>query len=169
MTSNVLAGGMDTQRLTATDTEQERRRRQDTAVALYLHRQGQADLLDVLGIAAPRRIQLRRVQGWTLPDRTIVVARPSRWGNPYAVGDPGIGDRAAAVDAFGEMLIRHMLRGRVAGHHGNLPDYPDLATIRRDLAGWNLACWCPLPAPGQLDICHARVLIAFANRDGDRR
>lgn len=165
MTSNVLAGGMDTQRLTATDTEQARRTRQDIDTALYLHRQGQADLLDVLGIDGPRRIQLRRTKGWCLPDRTIVVSRPSRWGNPYAVGQPGIGDRAAAVEAFGRMLIRHMLRGRVVSRSDDLPDYPDLATIRRDLAGWNLACWCPLPAPGQLDICHARVLIAFANRE----
>ena len=32
-----------------------------------------------------------------------------------------------------------------------------------DLAGKNLACWCPLPEPGQPDWCHAAVLLRLAN------
>lgn len=32
------------------------------------------------------------------------------------------------------------------------------------LAGWNLACWCPLPRPGEPDWCHAAVLLELANR-----
>lgn len=38
-------------------------------------------------MTAPRRIQLRRVKGWRLHDISpdaIVVARPSKWGNPFA-------------------------------------------------------------------------------------
>lgn len=31
--------------------------------------------------------------------------------------------------------------------------------IRRELAGKNLACWCPLDQP-----CHADVLLELANR-----
>jgi hypothetical protein len=27
------------------------------------------------------------------------------------------------------------------------------------LQGKNLACWCPLPEPGEPDICHAAVLV----------
>lgn len=34
--------------------------------------------------------------------------------------------------------------------------------IRRELAGKDLACWCPLPPPGEPDICHAAVLLAVA-------
>lgn len=33
-----------------------------------------------------QRIQLQRTKGWKLPPNTVVVARPSRWGNPYRVG-----------------------------------------------------------------------------------
>ena len=34
----------------------------------------------------PERIQLRRTKGWRKPEGAIVVARPSKWGNPYPVG-----------------------------------------------------------------------------------
>lgn len=59
----------------------------------------------------PSRIQLRRTKGWAKPADAIVVARPTRWGNPFPVdgdwimwtavglgykGDPA-GRRAAAV------------------------------------------------------------------------
>ena len=33
-----------------------------------------------------------------------------------------------------------------------------------DLRGKNLACWCELPKPGKPDLCHAAVLLEFANR-----
>lgn len=36
------------------------------------------------------------------------------------------------------------------------------------LAGKNLACWCPLPAPGEPDICHAAVLLELANPEKSR-
>ena len=38
---------------------------------------------------------------------------------------------------------------------------PDV--IRYSLGGLSLACWCPLPAEGEPDICHARVLMELAN------
>lgn len=59
----------------------------------------------------PSRIQLRRTKGWAKPADAVVVARPTRWGNPFPVdgdwimwtavglgykGDPA-GRRAAAV------------------------------------------------------------------------
>jgi hypothetical protein len=34
----------------------------------------------------------------------------------------------------------------------------DLADVRRELRGKDLACWCPLDAP-----CHADVLLELAN------
>jgi len=30
----------------------------------------------------PERIQLSRQKGWRKPENTVVVARPSMWGNP---------------------------------------------------------------------------------------
>lgn len=36
----------------------------------------------------PERIQLRRTKGWRKPESAIVVARPSKWGNPFKLGGP---------------------------------------------------------------------------------
>ena len=33
----------------------------------------------------------------------------------------------------------------------------------KGLRGKNLACLCHLPVPGELDICHAAVLLEIAN------
>jgi hypothetical protein len=38
-----------------------------------------------------------------------------------------------------------------------------LDQARRDLAGFDLACWCPLPAPGQPDGCHGWPLLVLVN------
>jgi hypothetical protein len=38
-----------------------------------------------------------------------------------------------------------------------------LEAAQLELAGCDLACWCPLPAPGQPDTCHAAVLIELVN------
>ena len=108
----------------------------------------------------PRRVQLRRTRGWRKPAGSVVVARPSRWGNPWVVHQHGAGcaDRcpewsqptpAAAVLAF-----RHAVLFPLIGQ----PTVPDPDTIRVELAGRDLACWCP---PGQP--CHADVLLALAN------
>lgn len=97
----------------------------------------------------PQRITLSRAKGWKMPENTVVVARPSMWGNPFRVGDFGIPDQAAAVQRYGEWLD-----GRVVGPEPHLIDH-----IRTRLRGKNLACWCK---PGQP--CHADVLLELANR-----
>lgn len=41
-------------------------------------------------VTAPIRVQLSRAKGWRKPPNTVVVARPSRWGNPFKVErEPG--------------------------------------------------------------------------------
>jgi len=45
-----------------------------------------------------------------------------------------------------------------------LADEPGLiGRARADVAGQDLACWCPLPDPGQPDYCHGAVLLAVSN------
>ena len=89
----------------------------------------------------PKRIQITRHKPWRKdsPD-AVIVARPSRWGNPILVGSDGVPDRQAAVDAFRDTI----------------PHWHD--DIRRELRGKDLACWCPLDQP-----CHADVLLEIAN------
>jgi hypothetical protein len=94
----------------------------------------------------PERIQLSRRKGWRKPENTVVVARPSKWGNPFRVGDNGM-TRAQAVAHYRHLFTRPGLAGEA-----------DRAIIRAELAGKNLACWCPLDQP-----CHADVLLELAN------
>jgi hypothetical protein len=89
-------------------------------------------------------VQLRRTAGWRKPAGAIVVARPSRWGNPFVVGRDG--DRAECVALYRRALER-----------GELPFTVD--DVRQGLAGRDLACWCPADEP-----CHADVLLDVANR-----
>jgi hypothetical protein len=94
----------------------------------------------MIGSGFPLRVQLRRSKGWRLPAGTVVVGRPSRWGNP----DPVVGDLAALVPGCDEdtAFRRH------------LAEHPDLvAAARRDLRGHDLACWCRLDQAW----CHADV------------
>jgi hypothetical protein len=41
-------------------------------------------------------------------------------------------------------------------------ELPTKEEIRAELAGLTLACWCLLPEPGEIDWCHARVLLELA-------
>jgi len=99
------------------------------------------------------RIQLRRTKGWRKPDGAIVVARPTRWGNPYRPGADHpwypagqvLLTREEAVTRYRSDLINRLLAVTVDD-------------ARRELAGHDLACWCPLDQP-----CHADVLLELAN------
>lgn len=103
----------------------------------------------------PRRVQMTRSKPWRkdYPD-AVIVARPSKWGNPFRVGDrvitakggyKKIRDRAQAVELFRRRFERW--RGSYS------------AEIIHELRGKDLACWCPLDQP-----CHADVLLEIANR-----
>lgn len=117
----------------------------------------------------PDRIRRLRQKDWSKGD-AVIVDRTSDYGNPWKVGEPGIPDRAAAATQFALGLA---LRRIVAATAKN-PDealllmrlgsnYPSDEQIRAELAGRDLACLCPLPGPGEIDHCHARVLIDEAS------
>ena len=95
---------------------------------------------------APRRIRLRRTRGWRKPEGAVVVSRPSRWGNPHPFRAPTPEERQRVAG-----LYRRDLEA------GRLPYTED--DVRRELAGHDLACWCPLEGA-----CHADVLLEVANR-----
>lgn len=120
----------------------------------------------------PQRVQRRRIAGEPgMPPGSVYVGRPSRWGNPIDISDvggqyPSLDDRQVAT-----MVVRQfevlVARGELAfpnwrffgGPRGPVSwTYPPLDEIRRELAGRDLACWCP---PGQP--CHADVLLKVAN------
>lgn len=98
------------------------------------------------------RIQLRRTKGWRKPEGAVVCTRPGKYGNPYQGANRQLNARLFRV------AIVARQRGKLRPlHHMN--DYPSDNTIRRELAGKDLACWCPEGDPD----CHVETLLAVAN------
>ena len=95
----------------------------------------------------PKRIQLKRTKGWKLPENTVVVSRPSKWGNPYKVGKKG---------PDGKIIENN--QDAVFFYYSNVISRKE--EIKRELKEKNLACWCSL-----LDDCHASILLEIANND----
>jgi hypothetical protein len=106
----------------------------------------------------PVRLQLSRRKGFDLQAVSLAtnglpavnVARPSRWGNSFKVGEDhsyygGPGFEQATAEQCVE-LFRQVL------------DAQPIAPLRM-LRGKNLACWCKAGEP-----CHADVLLELANR-----
>lgn len=91
----------------------------------------------------PCRIQLSRRKGWRIPANTIVVARPTKWGNPFRAST--LEERKVAVAKYRAWL--------------KTPEGKELVReAKRVLPGHNLACWCSLDGP-----CHADVWLEIAN------
>ena len=87
-----------------------------------------------------------------MPPNSRYVGRPSRYGNPFKVGDPHPEHgqpmtRADAVALFAEWIAQ-----------------PEQADLRQraglELAGRNLACACPVDGGP----CHADYWLEIANR-----
>lgn len=105
----------------------------------------------------PKRIQRKRVKGWKMPPNTVYVGRPTKWGNPFKVGEPYrvfteegiVQDHKKAVSLFN--LYRVFAVNKDVAYANK---------IQEELKGKNLACWCPLDKP-----CHADVLLEIANED----
>ncbi|TYK45189.1 DUF4326 domain-containing protein [Actinomadura decatromicini] len=49
-----------------------------------------------------------------------------------------------------------------------LGDETLLTRARAELAGWDLACWCRLPEPGEPDLCHAALMLGPVNEPRPR-
>ena len=88
----------------------------------------------------PIRIKRNGFYG-KLPENTKLVARPSRWQNPFKVSEYG---REKALELFKEHLTRKISSGEL-----------DVEELR----GWNLACYCELN-----EACHADILLDLANK-----
>jgi hypothetical protein len=115
-----------------------------------------------------QRIQFSRRRGARMPDGAVYVGRHmsptyGRWGNPFLLGDvtrsfPSLTDEQChgfVVNQFRDLIASPMLQKRYG--------YPSVEEIRAELAGKDLACWCPLDRP-----CHADVLLEVANATVER-
>lgn len=114
-----------------------------------------------------RRVQRPRRKGITLPPVTIYVGRPTKWGNPFQ--DRGVGHARSVIlhkswlaGDIGALTLEHM------GFHPAEIDALDRLRCRvltdlHQLAGHNLACWCPVNS----DWCHADTLLQLARIHAD--
>lgn len=120
-----------------------------------------------MSAAAPRRIQRQRTKGWRLPEGTVVVSRPTKWGNPWTVadllqemaghGDPADADaaRSAAAESYCAWLVGDLADCR---HPGDPAKRVAILQALPSLRGKALACFCRLD-----QACHADVLLSLAN------
>ena len=101
----------------------------------------------------PIRIQRKRKKGWRMPPNTVYVGRPTKWGNPWG---------AKGVYWFTPKQLTDVYRRWVTELTPDDCMYgppPTQESIKNELGGKNLACWCPLNQP-----CHADVLLAEATK-----
>ena len=99
-------------------------------------------------LGSPRRIQRKRTKGWRMPENTVSVCRPGKWGNPFPMEFSDAHGRRVAVWNY-ELWIQGTDEGKRIAE-----------AARRELRGKNLACWCPLD-----QACHADVLLRVANAE----
>jgi len=101
----------------------------------------------------PKRIQRKRTKGWRMPENTVNVARPSRYGNPYVIGDNYTNpfDDAGSFEITRENcldLFRVYAKGKLAADPNWL----------KPLRGKDVACFCK-----ETEACHGDILIELSN------
>lgn len=128
-------------------------------------------------MTTPTRIQRRRAKGWRAQDHTTsplgatYVGRPTRFGNPARLvyADHGLvvqwGHDGAVVGTWPAdgREARKYATDLYRDWIGRPEQESQRKLFRVLLYGRDLACWCPLPAAGQPDHCHAAVLLEMAN------
>lgn len=141
---------------------------------------------------SPKRVQRSRAKGSRLPEDAVFVGRPTKWGNPFKLGEtlvryPAIdgdewelegrsgktpGERHPYKHPDGSVTwhqVEYATREQVVElyrlHTGPMGNCElDVEEVRRELGGRDLACWCPLEDEhGNPVPCHATVLLEIAN------
>lgn len=92
----------------------------------------------------PRRYRIGRDD---VPDSAVVVARPTRYANPWSAGDVLHGAVLTAQDAV-DMYEQALKAGRLQ---------VTVAEVQRVFFGQDIACYCDSAAA-----CHGDVLLAVA-------
>ncbi|PFG19852.1 DUF4326 domain-containing protein [Serinibacter salmoneus] len=126
-------------------------------------------------MTTPKRVQMTRQRPWRAEDPdAVIVDRRTKWGNPYRIEEmrSRLERIAAELETPNTLDPRELVveAFRADLRHG--PDSawwwygPHMQILRilsdlHELAGRDLACWCPLSSP-----CHADVLLELANRAG---
>ena len=73
----------------------------------------------------------------------VYIGRPSKWGNPFAIGEDGT--RAEVIEKYRAWIVQQ----------------PHLMAALHELKGKRLGCWCAPRA------CHGDVLAELADAIGE--
>lgn len=84
-----------------------------------------------------------------MPPNTVYVGRPTKWGNPYKIGELGLQTREEVIKAYEKWLRRKI--------------HEDDSHFLDPLKDKDLACWCPLDK-----LCHADVILKFLEKIRNR-
>lgn len=97
----------------------------------------------------PIRIQRKRIKGWRMPENTVSITRPGKFGNPFKIGlwSEYLGRKCEDI---GDCIVS--FEKKVNG------SYSFKRIIKRELKGKDLACWYK-----EGDPCHADILLEIAN------
>lgn len=107
------------------------------------------------------RIQRKRTKGWRMPEGAVYVGRPTRWGNPWRVGDEALVQWPYPTGDGPQVVRQVPITPSLAVALYEIAFAAEADEIREELAGKDLACWCPPDQP-----CHADVLLRVANEGG---
>jgi hypothetical protein len=127
-------------------------------------------------MAKPKYIQLKREKGYKKPDNTVVVSRPSKYGNPFRIGEKFPMELYKHESFFRSIgftrMIKYSAGSTVEDAKEAVELYKkwldwlkankteDFEQLVSDLRGKNLACWCKAGAKVP---CHAKVLLTIVN------
>jgi len=120
----------------------------------------------------PIRIQRKRTKGWKMPENTVSVTRPGKWGNPFKVGVKYENSAWLAcmfsyqdfIKIYEEGLIPKTIEECINLYkihiEAMIKIWPE-STLNdlEKLRGKNLACFCKKEQK-----CHADVLLEIANK-----
>lgn len=86
-----------------------------------------------------------------MPENTVYVGRPTKYGNDFKVGDPDL------IEPKRPMIAEDATKY----FEWSLSYAPDemIEEWKQELAGKDLACWCSEDA----DYCHADVILRIVN------
>lgn len=109
-----------------------------------------------------KRIQRQRTKGWRMPEDAVYVGRPTKWGNPYRVGEQWDQSFVWELPSWSEAHTRDGITTltRATAVEAFATNVLFSNTELSELRGKDLACWCPLGQP-----CHADVLLEWANAE----
>lgn len=115
----------------------------------------------------PKRIQRKRTKGWRMPENTVSICRPGKFGNPFSISsaiDAGYGFhpddvRQMCVDGFRDWLENGDKETAEFYFSDGVEKRVKILNSLEELRGKDLACFCK-----EGEVCHGDVLLEMANR-----